>query len=135
MKKLIFLISLFIITLVVYSQQEVRNGLYHIVSDLSDIPAGADTSFTVFIPENHVWQSVVVWDSLTATDGEIQHQTSPDGIHYSNYHGEVAKVMVSDSSHYAFEDDRFSAFDLKLKLTKSSNTKWWIDWYVILKPR
>lgn len=135
MKKLIFLISLFFIVIAGYSQQEVRNGLYIIVSDFNTIPAGSDTSFTVFIPENHVWQSVVIWDSLTHTDGEIQHQTSIDGVHYSNYYGETAKVMVSDSSHYAFEDDRFTAFDLRLKLTKGSNTKWWIDWYIILKPR
>ncbi|MBA7500901.1 hypothetical protein ES704_03663 [subsurface metagenome] len=132
MKKLIFLVSLFFIVITGYSQQEIRNGLHIIVSDLSTV---VDTTFTVFIPENHVWQSVVVWDSLTATDGEIQHQTSIDGVHYSNYYGESAKVMVSDSSHYAFEDDRFTAFDLRLKLTKGSNTKWWMDWYIILKPR
>lgn len=135
MKRFIFLVSLLFIFIAGYSQQEIRNGLYIIVSGLTDVPAGADTSFTVFIPENHVWQSVVIWDNLDAVDGEIQHQTSIDGIHYSNYYGETAKVMVSDSSHYAFEDDRFTAFDLKLKLTKGSNTTWLMDWYIILKPR
>lgn len=135
MKKLILLVSLFFIVITGYSQNEIRNGLHIIVSDLSDIPEGADTSFTVFIPENHIWQSVVVWDSTTAEDGEIQHMTSVDGLHYSNYFGEPAKVMVSDSSHYDFEDDRFSGFDLKLKLTPGTNTKWWIDWYILLKPR
>jgi len=135
MKKFIFLISLFIITLIGYSQQELRNGLYHIVNNLTTVPAGADTSFTVFIPENHVWQSVVIWDNLDALDGKIQHQTSIDGVHYSHYFGEAEKVMSSDSSHYALEDDRFSGYDLRLKLTKSSITKWLIDWYILLKPR
>lgn len=135
MKKLIFLVGLFLIAIVSYSQQEVRNGLYIIVSNLTTVPAGADTTFTVFVPENHIWQSVVIWDNLDAADGEIQHQTSVDGLHYSNYYGETAKVMVSDSSHYPFEDDRFSAFDLRLKLTKGSNTTWLMDWYIILKPR
>lgn len=135
MKKLIFLVSLFFIIITGYSQQEIRNGLHLIVSGSDIVPAGSDTSFTVFIPDNHVWRSEIVWDSLTHADGEIQHQTSIDGVHYSNYYGEAAKVMVSDSSHYAFEDDRFSGFDLKLLITKGSNTKLWLMWYILLKPR
>jgi len=135
MKKFIFLAVLLLIALVGYSQDKIGNGLHIVVSSLTDVPTGADTTFTVFIPANHFWQSLVVWDDVDAFDGTIQHQTSVDGLHYSNYYGEPTKVMTTDSSHYAFEDDRFSGFDLRLKLTKNSITDWSMDWYIILKPR
>jgi hypothetical protein len=138
MKKLIFLISLLLITFIGYSQLRISDGLYKIVDSLTTV---ADTTFTVFIPNNHSIYSIVIWDNLDATDGVVSMQTSANGVYYTDsiYYSTgllvTRKTMLADSSDYTIGSNFFPAFDLRLKLSKGSNTTWLIDWYVLLKPR